>query len=265
ALSRWNLELSRGLTGKKKAAAERKARRQYLSPRDLEDLKKITKVMEVLQDATLDLSKQGVPTICEVLPLYKVVQIHLETSLAAISPADDTCNLCNAIKAGLAKLKIHTDKVLISNYPLIGAVLHPAIRLTYFESDSWDDAIPLRAKIVLEHLYDVYKEELDDKTPTAPQKIATTAKTTLPSKGIWRCAFAGTSGSSTVKKIQSELEVYFNGIYLMADDDNDILAWWKVVYSFFSVIVDLIYFPRCTQSISLSCPESCATSWQFPV
>jgi hypothetical protein len=76
---------------------------------------------KVIQDATLNLSEKGVPTIRKVLPLYKVVQSHLETSPAAISPADDTCNLRNAIKAGLANLQIHIDKALISDYPLIGA------------------------------------------------------------------------------------------------------------------------------------------------
>ena len=77
--------------------------------------------MKILQEATLDLSKKGVPTICKVLPLYKIVEIHLETSLAAIKPADDTCNLRAAIAAGLVKLRTHTEKALVSDYPLIGA------------------------------------------------------------------------------------------------------------------------------------------------
>ncbi|KAJ7839377.1 hypothetical protein B0H14DRAFT_2158485, partial [Mycena olivaceomarginata] len=121
ALTRWNSELSRNLTGKKKATATRKAKRQHLSPDDFEDLRRIAGVMKVLQDATLDLSKKGVPTICKVLPLYKIVQEHLEISRNAIKPTEDTCNLRAAIAAGLEKLKIHTNKALISDYPLIGA------------------------------------------------------------------------------------------------------------------------------------------------
>lgn len=77
--------------------------------------------LQILQEATLDLSKKGVPTICKVLPLYKIVQTHLESSFAAIDPAEDTCNLRAAIQAGLAKLHTHTEKALISDYPLIGA------------------------------------------------------------------------------------------------------------------------------------------------
>ncbi|KAJ7937766.1 hypothetical protein B0H13DRAFT_2302236 [Mycena leptocephala] len=63
ALTRWNLELPRGLTGKKKATTERKAARQYLLSRDFKDLRRITNVMEVIQDATLDLCKKGVGSV----------------------------------------------------------------------------------------------------------------------------------------------------------------------------------------------------------
>jgi hypothetical protein len=87
----------------------------------------------------------------------------------------------------------------------------------------------VRAKIVLEYLYEVYKEELDENQPVARKKTASTAQTTSPSKGIWRRALTGVSGSSMAKKIQTELEVYFSGIYPMAEDDDDILGWWKVL------------------------------------
>ncbi|KAJ7486944.1 hypothetical protein FB451DRAFT_1228382 [Mycena latifolia] len=130
---RWNAELARGLTGKKKAAATRKATRLHLTPGDFDNLRRIVNVMSILQEATLDLSKKGVPTICKVLPLYKIAQVHLEESLANISDAEDTCNLCAAIRAGLAKLNKHTERVLVSDYPLVGAVLHPSVRLSYFQ------------------------------------------------------------------------------------------------------------------------------------
>lgn len=47
ALTRWNAELVRGLTGKKKIAAQRKAKRQHLSPEDFDNLRRITGVMSV--------------------------------------------------------------------------------------------------------------------------------------------------------------------------------------------------------------------------
>ncbi|KAJ7183337.1 hypothetical protein C8R46DRAFT_884226 [Mycena filopes] len=231
ALTRWNAELSRGLTGKKKTAAIKKAKRQYLSPDDFDNLRKIVNVMtaSILQEATLDLSKKKVPTICKVLPLYKIVQTHLEGQLKTIPPAGDTCNLRAAIQAGLAKLKIHTEKALISDYPLIGAVLHPAIRLVYFESGQWDSGLASRARIILEHLYDVYKEEWEESNPPASTSKHKSSTTTSPSKGIFRRALAsGVASGSTLRKLQNELEVFFSGIYPMADDDDDVLAWWKV-------------------------------------
>ncbi|KAJ6528845.1 hypothetical protein B0H19DRAFT_885820, partial [Mycena capillaripes] len=229
ALTRWNSELPRNLTGKKKAAAARKAKRQHLSPDNFEDLRRIAGVMKVLQDATLDLSKKGVPTICKVLPLYKIVQEHLETSRSAIKPTEDTCNLRAAIAAGLSKLKIHTDKALVSDYPLIGAVLHPAIRLAYFQDVSrWDAGLARRAKTILEHLYDVYKEESGDPAPDSSTTTSRTASKASPSKGIFRRAVASTSSRAQSVRTQTELEVFFSGIYPMAEDDDDILAWWKV-------------------------------------
>ncbi|KAJ7161622.1 hypothetical protein C8R46DRAFT_904718, partial [Mycena filopes] len=225
ALTRWNAELSRGLTGKKKLAATKKAKRQYLSPNDFDNLRKI---VNILQEATLDLSKKKVPTICKVLPLYKIVQTHLEAQLKAIPLAGDSCNLRPAIQAGLAKLKTHTERALVSDYPLIGAVLHPAIRLVYFESGQWDAGLATRAKIILEHLYDVYKEEWEEANLPASSSRHKSS-TTSPSKGIFRRALAsGIAPGSTLRKIQNELEVFFSGIYPMADDDDDVLAWWKV-------------------------------------
>ncbi|KAF8143237.1 hypothetical protein K438DRAFT_1783907 [Mycena galopus ATCC 62051] len=141
ALTRWNLELPRGLTGKK-VAAEHKAACQYLSHRDFKDLRRITNVMEVVQN-------------------------HLKASLAAIPAADDTRNLHNAIRAGLVKLKIHTDNVLVSGYPLLSAA--------YFESGEWDMGLAHRAKIVLKHLYKVCKEEVEEEQPTALSSAATTS------------------------------------------------------------------------------------------
>ncbi|KAJ7916606.1 hypothetical protein B0H13DRAFT_2323213 [Mycena leptocephala] len=180
----------------------------------------------VLQDTTLELSKKGVPTICKVLPLYKIVQEHLETSRNAIKPSEDTCNLRAAIAAGLAKLKIHVKKALVSDYPLIGAVLHPAVRLVYFQDSSrWDPDLASRAKTILEHLYEVYKEESADPAPKSSTTASSGAPKASPSKGIFRRAVTSTSSRAQRERMQTELEIFFSGIYPMAEDNDDILAW----------------------------------------
>ncbi|KAJ7703674.1 hypothetical protein B0H17DRAFT_1231531 [Mycena rosella] len=37
--------------------------------------------------------------------------------------------------------------------------------------------------------------------------------------------------SSVCERTQKELQIFFSSIYLMADDDDDILAWWKVKHT----------------------------------
>ncbi|KAJ7899533.1 hypothetical protein B0H14DRAFT_3423850 [Mycena olivaceomarginata] len=97
--------------------------------------------------------------------------VYLETKRDAISVADDTCKLRNAITAGLAKLKIHTDKVLISDYS-------PTWRRSPSGnspgSPSWNEDLVCRAKTTLEHLHGVYKEELDEISPAMSKKPAST-------------------------------------------------------------------------------------------
>ncbi|KAJ7263860.1 hypothetical protein C8J57DRAFT_1070296 [Mycena rebaudengoi] len=172
ASTRWITELARGLTGKKQKAALRKAKRLYLSPHDWDDLRRIAAVMAILHEVTLDLSKKDVPTICKILSTYKAVEEHLK---ASICPADDTCNLRAVIRAGLDKLAIHTEKALVSDYPLLGAILHPAIRLSYFEDATrWSSDLASRSKLILEHLYEICREESTD--------IETSSRQSTPSK-----------------------------------------------------------------------------------
>ncbi|KAF7371504.1 HAT family dimerization protein [Mycena venus] len=141
---------------------------------------------------------------------------------------EDTCNLRAAIAAGLAKLKIHTNKAMVSDYPLIGAVLHPAIRLVYFQDSSrWDPDLASRAKTILEHLYEVYKEESADPGPKSSTTPSHSAPKASSSKGIFRRALTSTSSRTQRGRTQTELEVFFSGIYPMAEDDDNILAWWK--------------------------------------
>jgi hypothetical protein len=62
-----------------------------------------------------------VPTICKILPLYKVIQAHLEVARDELSAELDSCNLGAAIQAGLDVLSTYIDKALIGDYPLLGA------------------------------------------------------------------------------------------------------------------------------------------------
>lgn len=74
---------------------------------------------QVLQDATLEFSKKGVPTISKVLPLYKLMETKLAT-LADEYEADEP-EIARALRAGSEKAQLYVGKALLSDYPLLGA------------------------------------------------------------------------------------------------------------------------------------------------
>lgn len=81
---------------------------------------------KVFQDATLEFSQTKVPTICKVLPLFKMIQQHLQKTLNDPDLAKDKsgikyCGLKTGLKCGLDKINVHLEKALISDYPLLGA------------------------------------------------------------------------------------------------------------------------------------------------
>ncbi|KAJ7861660.1 hypothetical protein B0H14DRAFT_2575792 [Mycena olivaceomarginata] len=133
----------------------------------------------VLQDVTLEFSKKGVPTICKVLPLYKL----METKLAELADEYELeeFNIARALRAGSEKAKQYVGNALISDYPLLGAVLHPAIRLAFFETSDWDSEIPKRAHSLLMALVKKYSNST----------TATSAHGSKPAKGIFAMAVKG--------------------------------------------------------------------------
>ena len=93
-------------------------------------------------------------------------------------------------------------------------MLHPTIRLAYFEDKSkWDESVPMRARVLLKHLYDVYKEDSPASEPCVPKAPATAS--------IFLDAIRDMSPAAI-----SELEAYFNGTNPCLD--GEALRWWKV-------------------------------------
>jgi hypothetical protein len=61
------------------------------------------------------------PTICKVLPLYKLIEEHLKRAKEDLELEDDPYGLARAIDAGLKKLDVYLNRALVSDYPLLGA------------------------------------------------------------------------------------------------------------------------------------------------
>ena len=83
-------------------------------------------VIQKFQDVTLEFLQMKVPTISKVLPLFKMIQQHLEDSLRDPDLVKDKfgqkyCGLKSDIKVGLDKINIHLRKALVGDYPLLGA------------------------------------------------------------------------------------------------------------------------------------------------
>jgi hypothetical protein len=78
-------------------------------------------LLQIFYEATLELSKSNVPTICKVLPLYNLIEQHLRKALANLELESDMYNLDSAIEASLDKLEKYKNRALNSDYVLLGA------------------------------------------------------------------------------------------------------------------------------------------------
>ncbi|KAG1741480.1 uncharacterized protein EDB91DRAFT_1248033 [Suillus paluster] len=136
AINLWVEHLDDGLTGKKRNMAVRKKKKWCLSLLDWEFLGWYSDILEVFHTSTLSLQKKGVPTICQTLPLYKQMEKHLKTHLKRVPKKWQVYGLTQALQAGLNKLQHHMAKALKSDYPLLGGVLHPCIRVAYFKDQN---------------------------------------------------------------------------------------------------------------------------------
>jgi len=152
-----------------------------------------------------------------------MIQQHLQKALDDPDLVKDKSGmkyrgLKTALNCGLKKIDIHLEKALVSDYPLLGAVLHPSIRLTYFEDMSkWDMSIANRARLVLEHLYNVYEEE-------SPVPELSVPKPPMAAS-VFLDAVRNISPRTQQKPAITELEAYFSGTNPCLD--GDALRWWR--------------------------------------
>ncbi|KAF8574604.1 hypothetical protein K439DRAFT_1371956, partial [Ramaria rubella] len=181
----------------------------FLTPSDWDMLARLSTILEVFHKSTLELSKAKEPTICKVLPLYKLIQCHLQNALNDLELEVNSHCLGPAIQAGLNKLEAYIICVTESNYVLLGA---SNIRIAYFKDTlTWEPAIAQCGCVLLDHLYDVYSDD------SAISGGASMTLTSVPGK-------FDHSSSIFVQAIQvihtkahksspSELESYFSGAY----------------------------------------------------
>lgn len=76
---------------------------------------------QIFYQAMLDLSKAHMPTICKVLPLYKLIQECLNHAIDDLRIEPNPYLLQDAFQAGQDKLTKYLTKALISDYTILGA------------------------------------------------------------------------------------------------------------------------------------------------
>ncbi|KAF8189167.1 hypothetical protein K438DRAFT_1493839, partial [Mycena galopus ATCC 62051] len=142
-------ELPNGLTGKAKRVAQARKKKWEMSSGDWEFVDKLNvpDTRQVLKLCTLEFSKKSVPTITKVLPLYKLMEVTLTT--LATKHKEDEPTLSAALLAGAAVATKYISNALFGDYVLLGAVLHPAVRIAFFKGQQWDLNVAIRARQLL--------------------------------------------------------------------------------------------------------------------
>ncbi|KAF7348260.1 Reverse transcriptase-RNase H-integrase [Mycena sanguinolenta] len=221
-------ELPNDLTGKARTVALARKKKWEMSSADWEFVEKLVSALQVLKLVTLEFSKKTVPTICKILPLYKLMESTLTDK--ATEYEDDEPDLSAALRAGAELATKYISKALFGDFPLLGAVLHPAVRLSFFESKQWDAEIPVRAKRTLIAIVKKYA-----KASHRPVARTITAATTLdkctPTTSVFAMAMALQDKSEVSTAVsgdgRDEVDLYFGNISPVAHDFDDPLGWWK--------------------------------------
>ncbi|TFK77964.1 hypothetical protein K466DRAFT_579417 [Polyporus arcularius HHB13444] len=231
AIDAWVEQLDKGLTGQKKAAPAQKKNKLTLTPQDWEMLESIHEVLKELNSVTEQLSRATVLTLPMLLPLYKHLQQHFIKSQKAFT-GHDQAPLHAACDAALSKLNKHLNIALKMKLPLLSAVLHPAIRVCYFEnSDLWEPKVAVHAQQLLEDTYTEYAEAVKTAQSNLPHQL-TSQKPQASRSSVFAAAIgsgkvAATESPELTCQCPSKLDVYCSNAY-PCTDENGTLPWWKV-------------------------------------
>ncbi|KAJ7924535.1 hypothetical protein B0H13DRAFT_1601577 [Mycena leptocephala] len=238
-------ELPNGLTEKAKKVAQARKKKWEMSSGDWEFIDKLVRALEVLKLVTLEFSKKTVPTISKVL-LYKLMEVTL-TNLATTFNEEEP-NLSAALRAGAEMATKYISKALYGDYVLLGAgttfsppehihiltsysILHPAVRLAFFQGRQWDPSIAIRARKLLLNMVKKYAQADQRTSPTAPAagSIQSTSTTTVFAMAM-ALHTVPTSTATATGDGRDEVELYFGNISPVAPDFDDPLAWWKASF-----------------------------------
>ncbi|GJE92606.1 hypothetical protein PsYK624_087610 [Phanerochaete sordida] len=215
--------LSSGLTGKKFDAAVRKEERLSLSESDWGLIEVLILILEPFTAITLSFSRKGTPTFCIVVLYYKKIETELKN-------AEIAHKKCNAqLKVGFeraqAKLSKHLEIALTNKYIILGAVLHPAIRVAYFEQDDlWAPEVGVRARNILEDAYVEYAAKIRPTATGSTGKASGTAAVS-PATSSTASLFSAALNirrTATITQQESEVETYLRPDFFPHESEDGV-------------------------------------------
>ncbi|KAK7045126.1 reverse transcriptase-RNase H-integrase [Favolaschia claudopus] len=217
-------ELPNNLKGKPKAVATARKKKWEMSSGDWEFVEKLVAALQILKLVTLEFSKR-------ILPMYKLMEVKLEK--LATKHDDDLPTLARALRAGATMATKYISNALYGDYPLLAAVLHPAMRLAYFQGSQWDKAVAIRAKKLVLDTVEKYVKA-DSAGAAAAAATSSAAQVSAPPLTVFAMAMALDSTPSTesseatpLSSAKDEVELYFGNISAVPKNFDDPLGWWK--------------------------------------
>ncbi|KAJ7708447.1 hypothetical protein B0H16DRAFT_1345051 [Mycena metata] len=240
-------DLPKGLTGKAKRVAQSRKKKWEMSSGDWKFTAKLVQALEVLKLCTLEFSTKSVPTITKVLPLYKLVEVTLNE--LGEKYAEDEPGLSAALLAGATVATKYIFNALFGDYVLLGAVLHPAMRVAFFANDQWDPSVAIRARQLLLNIVKKYAQARQDNSPgRVGTDFAPKSSGETPQLSIFAMATAlKTNPAPAAPRAvngKDEVELYCGNISPVAQGFDDPLTWWKVSRLLFNLNAGLIFYNR---------------------
>jgi len=117
-------------------------------------------LIQKFQATTLEFLQANLPMISKVLPLFKMIQKHLQEALWDPNITKDKSGqkyhgLKNGLKAGLNKIDIHLNNALVGDYPLLGARESPVVLKLGISSDTMISSASIHSSPVLRRHYEI--------------------------------------------------------------------------------------------------------------
>ncbi|CCO37231.1 hypothetical protein BN14_11386 [Rhizoctonia solani AG-1 IB] len=230
AINQYVATMDEGKTGVALRRARTLKKKWTIIDEEWDALKELVIILEPFEAATRDYSRRGRTVLHAVLPTYsvlrqKLVDNRVRLSMSSLgSSAIET--LIEAVEAGEEKLEKYFNLALKSDITLLASILHPGMRLKYFQDTrAWGierERLVKRGEGLLEYLYDVYKEETALERAEIPPNSSSRLST---SQSGWIDGLLQISDESDGTAFPEEVRTYLDGKYRYKG--GDILIWWK--------------------------------------